>query len=1071
MKSKLRHLALPARYFSLSVILLLFVFCASAQKQVSGTVKENNNPVVGATVEVKGTNVATITGPTGNFVINVPAGRTQLVISYVGLETQTISIADKTTIDVVMVAVNTTLNEVVVTGYTAQAKKDITGSVSVVKVSDLKSIPAANASSQLQGRVAGVTVTQDNRPGTESSVKIRGFSSFGDNGPLYIIDGIPAGGISGLNPNDIESMQVLKDAAAASIYGARASNGVIIVTTKKGRTGGVKVSYNMYYGKSSPGNGWDLLNSQEMADLTWKAYQNAGQAVPTVQYGTGSTPRLPDYILAGTLGGRLEGDPAVNPNLYNLDLDNIGGSYLIVRANKTGTDWYDEITQNAPIMNHNISLSGGADRSRYLMSFDYFDQDAILIYSFYRRYTLRVNTEFNVKKNVRIGQNLQVRTDLNNSVGNNGNNGEGTELGHAYRNQPIIPVYDIKGNFAGSRAPNLGNANNPVANSWRRSTARGQNLNIFGNIYAEVDFARHFTARTSFGGQLNYGNGFNFNYKTYENSENNTGNSYNENFARFREWTWTNQVTYKNTFGQKHDVLVLLGTEAVESWGRSISGTRVGYFVENQDFWSLNSGGAAGQQANGAPFTPASLVSYFGKIDYTYDNKYLAGVTVRRDGSSRFGPENRWGNFPAFSLGWRVTEESFMDNVRWLNDLKIRGSYGQMGNQRINPANAFDLYVGGPGSSNYDINGTSNSTAQGFQQSFVGNPSGKWETNITQNYGFDAVLFGGKTEVVFDVYSKKTEDLLFRLPAIAAAGAGAASNPAFFNVASMKNNGIDISITQKGNIGGKNGIKFDAQLTFTTYNNEITSLAEGLDFYDTRGSRIGNWVRNQVGHELSAFFGYKVVGIFKDAAEVAAAPTQDQKAPGRFRYQDTDGDGAITPADRIFLGSPNPDFTYGLNFNASYKNFDLSMFFYGSQGNEIMNYVKWWVDFFPSFQGNKSKDLLYNSWTSTKTDAKVPIAENASNFSNNNAVNSYYLEDGSFFRMKNLTLGYNLPASLLNKVKIDKARIYVQGTNLFTATKYTGLDPEIFGADDSFGVDEGLLRSARMFLVGLNVNF
>jgi TonB-linked SusC/RagA family outer membrane protein len=1068
MKRKLRHLVVATRQFSLSALLLLFVFSAAAQKQVSGTVKENNNPVVGATVEVKGTNVVTVTGVNGGFTITLPAGKTILVISYVGFETQTINVGDKTTIDVVMAPVNTTLNEVVVTGYTSQAKKDITGSVSVVKVADLKSVPSSNASGQLQGRVAGITVTTDNRPGTESSVKIRGFSSFGDNAPLYIIDGIPSGGISGLNPNDIESMQVLKDAAAASIYGARASNGVIIVTTKKGRTGGAKVSYNAYWGKQSPGKGWDLANSQEMADLTWLAFRNAGQPVPTVQYGTGSTPRLPDYILPA---GKMEGDPAVNPNLYNLDLDNIGGSYLIVRANKAGTNWYDEITQNAPIMNHNITLSGGADRSRYLMSFDYFDQDAIIIYSFYRRYTLRVNTEFNIKRNIRIGENLQVRTNDDNTVANNGNNGEGTELGMAYRNQPIIPIYDIKGNFAGSRAPNLGNAQNPVARRIRAKDARNQNLNIFGNVYAEVDFLKHFTARTSFGGQFNYNNFFFFNFKTYENSENNTGNSYTEGFNRFREWTWTNQVTYKNTFAQVHDVNVLVGTEAVESWGRNVQGTRVGYFVESRDFWALNSGGAAGQQASGAPFTPASLVSYFGKADYSYNNKYLASFTIRRDGSSRFGPLFRWGTFPAGSIGWRVTEESFMDNVRWISDLKIRGSYGQMGNQRINPANAFDLYVGGPGSSNYDINGTSNSTVQGFQQSFVGNPAGKWETNITQNYGFDAVLFNGKTEISFDWYSKKTEDLLFRLPALAAAGAGAASNPAFFNVASMKNNGIDLSITHRGSFGGRDGVKFDAQLTLTSYNNEITKLAEGLDFYDTRGSRIGNWIRNQIGHEMSSFFGYKVVGIFKDAAEVASAPAQDQKAPGRFRYQDTNGDGTITPADRVFLGSPNPDFTYGLNLNASYKAFDVSMFFYGSQGKEIMNYVKWWIDFFPSFQGAKSKDLLYNSWTSTKTNAKVPIAENASNFSNNNAVNSYYLEDGSYFRMKNLTIGYTLPASLTNKVKIDKFRIYVQGTNLFTITDYSGLDPETFGADDSYGIDEGLLRSVRQFLIGVNVNF
>ncbi len=1074
MKRKLQLLSVSVKQFFLFVVLQMIVFNAAAQKQITGHVKENNLPVIGATVEVKGTNVATTTGLNGDFQINLPAGKSILTVSYVGMETQTINVGDKNQIDVALIPANTSLNEVIVTGYSSQARKDISGSVSVVDVADLKSIPSANASSLLQGRVSGVTVIQDNRPGTESSVKIRGFSSFGNNAPLYIIDGVPVGGIAGLNPNDIESMQVLKDAAAASIYGARASNGVIIVTTKKGKSGVAKVTYNMYYGQQSPGKGFDLLNSQGMADVTWLALRNSGQLGPNgnpahPQYGTGTTPRLPDYILPG---GRMEGDPAVNPALYNLNLDNIGGSYLIARANKLGTNWYDEITDNAPIKNHNITLSGGSDKGRYLMSFDYFDQTSMIVHSFFKRYTLRVNTEFNVKKNIRIGQNLQIRVNEDNTVGNNGNNGEGTELGMAYRNQPIIPVYDIMGNFAGSRAPGLGNAVNPLAQRLRRKDNLNQTVNNFGNVYAEIDFLKHFTARTSFGGQLNYNNNYAFNNKTYENSENVTGNNFTENFSRFREWTWTNLVTYKNTFAQVHDINVLLGTEAVEGWGRSISATRVNYFVEDLSFRALSSGAAAGQLASGSPFTPTALNSYFGKVDYSYDNRFLVSATMRRDGSSRFGPQNRWGMFPAISVGWRMTEESFMDNISWINDLKIRGSYGKMGNERILPGNAFDLYLGAPGSSNYDINGTSNSTAQGFQQSFVGNPAGRWETNITQNYGFDAVLFGGKTEIVFDYYRKETKDLLFRLPNVATAGAGAASNPAFTNVASMQNKGIDLLITQRGNVGsGKNGVKFDASLAFTSYNNKITGMAEGLDFYDTRGSRIGNWIRNQVGNEMSSFFGYQVLGLFSDAADVAASPAQDAKAPGRFKYQDINNDGIITPADRIILGSPNPDFTYGINLNASYKNFDISSFFYGSQGNEVMNYVKWWTDFYPSFQGAKSTALLNDSWTSSKKDATVPIAENASNFSNNGIVNSYYLEDASYFRLRNLSIGYTLPSSFLNKVKIDRMRIYIQGTNLFTITKYTGLDPEIIGADDSYGVDEGLLRAVRQIIFGVNVNF
>jgi TonB-linked SusC/RagA family outer membrane protein len=1050
------------------LVSLLLCTVAFAQRTVTGkVVGPDNLPISGATVAVKGSNTATSTIADGSFSISVPSDRSTLVISYVGYDVLEVA-AGTGALNVILKERTSSLSEVVVTGYTSQAKKDITGSVAVVNTSDLKSIPAASAESQLQGRASGVTVTTDNRPGAGASVRIRGFASFGGNAPLYIIDGVPAGDLNGLNPNDIETMQVLKDAASASIYGARASNGVIIVTTRRGRQGGAKVSYNMYYGSQNPAKGWDLLDPQGMADLTWLAYKNAGQTPPSAQYGTGASPVLPDYILPA---GKFEGDPAVDPSLYNLNLDDINGSYLIHKANKAGTNWYDEITRNAPIMNHNIAVSGGANKSRYMMSLDYFDQQAIIIESFYKRYTFRVNTEFNVKDHLRIGENLQLLVSEDNSVGNNGNNGEGTEIGFAYRNQPIIPVYDIAGNYGGSRAPGLGNSANPVAIRQRARDNRGQQTAVFGNIYAELDFLQHFTARTSIGGQMNNGNYYFFTPKTYENSENNTGNSYTEGFNRFRSWTWTNTLAYKNVFAEKHDVSALIGTEAIEEWGRNVEGFRADYFIEDYNFRALNSGGAAGQRANGGPYTPTALWSVFGQASYVYDDKYLASFTIRRDGSSRFGPNNPYAVFPSFSLGWRMSREAFMSDVKWITDLKLRGSWGQMGNQRINPANSFDQYLGGPGSSNYDINGASSSTQQGFQLSFVGNPDGKWETNTTTNIGFDATLFGGKTELIFDWYNKTTSDLLFQLAGFPYQGAGPVVNPAFYNVAEMKNTGIDLLWTQRAQFGGKNGVNFSSTFTFTTYKNEIVSLAEGIPFYETRGSRIGNFIRNQTGQAISSYYGYRVVGLFADAADVAKSPTQDAAAPGRFKYEDINGDGAITDADRTILGSPNPDFSYGLQLNGAWQGFDLGLFFYGVQGREAMNYVKWWTDFFPSFQGNKSQDLLYNSWTPTNTGAKVPIAENASNFSNNTVVNSYYLEDASYLRLKNLTLGYTLPTNLVNKAKIDKVRVYFQATNLFTWTKYNGLDPELIGADDAGGVDEGIYPTVKQFLFGLNINF
>src|SRR5688572_898148 len=906
----------------LSFSFFFFIYLSiAAQKQVSGVVKENNIPVVGATIEVRGTNVATITGPNGNFVINVPAGRNQLVISFVGLETQTIDIADKTQLDINMVQLTTTLNEVVVTGYSSQAKKDITGSVSVVNTGDLKSVPAANAEQQLQGRASGVTVITSNRPGDGASVRIRGFSSFTGNEPLVIIDGVPAG-LGTINPNDIESMQVLKDAAAASIYGARASNGVIIVTTKKGRQGSAKVSYNMYYGRSVPGDGFtNMLNPTEMMNLAMLAKTNIGATLQHDQYSpTGGPWRLPDYILAGTASGIMEGNPLADPSKYNLNIDNVPGSYLIVRANKAGTDWYDAITDNAPMANHNISISGGAERNRYMFSFDYLNQKGIVLNNFYKRYTGRVNTEFSVKKNIRIGENLQVSYAASNGAGLND---EGTEIANTYRSQSIVPIYNINGDFAGSRGANLGNSSNPLATRERALDNRNHAYTFFGNAYAEVDFLKHLTARTSFGGAMYNNNYYNYTFQTYENSENNSGSAYTEGANYFRSWTWTNQLTYKNTFMQKHDVTALVGSEAVEEWGRFLQGTRLGLFVDAVDFRSLTSG----TRTDGSPYTPSALFSLFGKVDYVFNNKFLVSGIIRRDGSSRFGPEKRYGVFPGGSIGWRVSEEDFMNSVCWISDLKLRGSYGRMANQRINADNAISQFRGGIGSSNYDINGTQNGTVTGFQLSFVGNPEGQWETNRTIDIGFDATLFGGKTELIFDWYNKKTEDLLFQLTQVATAGAAGAVNPAFYNVAQMRNTGIDVLLTQKGNLG-RSGLKFDATVAFTTYKNEIEKLAEGIEFFDFdagEGGRIGGvFVRNAVGHPMSSYFGYKVIGLFRDAADVAASPTQNAAAPGRFKYLDADGDGAVTDADRVFFGSPNPDFTYGLNFNLSFMNFDRS---------------------------------------------------------------------------------------------------------------------------------------------------
>ncbi len=1029
-----------------------------------------NEPVSGASVVVKGSNTGTTTNDEGRFTISVPNDQSILTVSYVGSDAKEVAVKGQANLEIALGSTGATLNEVVVTGYSSQARKDITGSVSVVKVEDLKSVPSSNAESQLQGRASGVSVTSTGVPGASPTVKIRGFSNFGANSPLYVVDGVPTGDLRSINPNDIESMQVLKDAASASIYGSRAAQGVIIVTTKRGRQGSAKVSYSSYYGKQDPGKGFtNLLNPQEQADLLFLTYQNSpGQTRPTNQYGTGPKPVLPDYILAGNAGGLMEGDPRVDPSRYFLNLDDPTSAYLIVKANKTGTNWFDEITNKAPIMNHNLAVSGGANKSRYLFSFDYFDQKGIVIHNFYKRYTGRINSEFTVKNNIRLGENVQISYTEDNTPGNNN---EGTEIAFAYRNQPIVPVYDIAGNFAGSRGPGLGNAQSPFAIRTRAKDNRGQNFSIFGNMYVEVDFLKHFTARSSIGGQMNNGNYYFFSNRTYENSENNTGNTYTEGFNRYRSWTLTNLLTYKNNFGGIHDVTAVAGTEAIEDFGRSIEGRRGGFFLENVGFRSLNNG-SSGQIANGGPFTPTSLFSIFGKVDYALNDKYLASVTVRRDGSSRFGSENRYGVFPAFSLGWRVSKEAFMEGVEWISDFKIRGSYGIMGGQRINPGNAFTQFNQGIGSSYYDINGSSTAPVIGFQSNFIGNPAGKWEENITTDVGFDASLFGGKTEIVFDWYNKGTNDLLYQRRGVATGGLAFAAPRTFYNTASMVNKGVDIMISQKAGLGaGSNKVNLDLTGTFTSYNNKITKLADGNTFYETGGSRIGNFVRNAIGQPVGSFFGYQVVGLFQDTVDVKASPKQTGAGVGRFKYLDANNDGKISDSDRVFFGDPNPDFTYGFNINAGYKAFDISLFFYGSKGAQAINYVKYWTDFPTSFPGAKSKDALYNSFSNSNRGATTPIAENVSNFSNNGVVNSYYLEGASYLRLKNLTVGYTVAPAILKRIGMDRLRVYVQGANLFTKTKYTGLDPEIIGGQDNFGIDAGAYPTVKQFLFGLNVNF
>jgi len=1078
-----------------SLLLVLLWLCsflagsaAIAQTRINGKVTNSQHePLEGASIRIKGADGGTAAGPDGSF--SIVAGPTDtLEISSIGFQPLEMVVGTQQHIVATLTPIETSIEEVVVTGYTSQRKKDLTGAVAVVDVTQMTRQPTGQLANQLQGQASGVNVLSSGQPGESPRVTIRGINTFGNNNPLYIVDGIPINDIRDINPSDILSMQVLKDAGSASIYGSRANNGVLIITTKRG-TGKTRVQYDGYVGMQTPksGNVWDLLTPQEMANLQWQVYEtdNRDEIIHPL-YGRwarneNTSPVLPDYIMPV---GAKEGDPSTDPALYNVNPfytspAELNSMYRIVRTNKAGTDWYHEIFKPALINNQNISVSGGGPSGNYLLSFNYFDQEGMLINTYLKRYSLRANSQFNVSKRIRVGQNLAFVT-ANNMI--SGTNTEGSAIGHAFRQQPIIPVRDIMGNYAGSFTVGgqlLGNSRNPVAIRERTGDNRNMQNRLFGNVFAEIDILDGLTLRSSFGGELQSTFARSFVYPEYENAENSSANTYTENPSGYYNWTLTNTITYTADLGNDHTLKVLAGMESYNDVLRTLSASNQNYFVFDPDFTTLGTGQAAPTATSDrAEF---ALLSFFGRLDYAFKDKYLLGATLRRDGVSKF-VDNVWGTFPAVSVGWRLSEESFMEDFAWLDDLKVRGSWGIMGNQtNVGVLNSYYLFGGTRSNTYYDIAGGNTVLTPGFSQTTIGNPSAKWESNINSNIGFDAAVANGKIQISVDYYSKKIKDLLFN-PVFP--GTAGASTVPYVNIASMDNNGIDASVS--GNFNLSKDLTLNTTAIVTTYNNKITKVSNISDYFGSDPKRFGiDIIRNAVGNSVSSFFGYQIAGFWNSVEEIAAADLQAQTTtdnpsavyqndvrPGHFRYADVNGDNQITDADRTFLGNPNPSLTYGLNIGLAYKNFDFSIFLFGSQGNEIWNQTKWWTDFWPTLgPGSKSKTALYDSWTPERQNAKVAIQESTASFGTSSAPNSYYIENGSFLRAKNAQLGYVFSNTRLGNAGIEKIRVYLQAANFFTITKYSGIDPEITGTSTSFGIDEGGYAQPRQYIIGVNLQF
>jgi TonB-linked SusC/RagA family outer membrane protein len=738
------------------------------------------------------------------------------------------------------------------------------------------------------------------------------------------------------------------------------------------------------------------------------------------------------------------------------------------------TDWYDEMTDPSGIINHNLTFSGGTKNARFYAGFGVIKQDGIILYTHNKKQTARLNSDFNLLKGrVKVGESMALSYMDNLSVPNLNENSP-VQQG-PYRSQSIIPVrwtgndyagYShtfIEGDWGGTGiAPRLGSAPNVVANLTRNKDDYLRGLAMAGNIYLDIMITEGLRLKSNLGGTRQKEYARDKTVPAYEETTNTQISTLFQDTSYKSSWVWTNTLTFDRQFGS-HGISAVAGYEvAGYDIGRLL--TFLETAIPNPPF-SLSS-------SDTSKFTETRLLSEFIKADYSFGSKYFVSATIRRDGCSRFSESGRYGVFPSFSAGWKISNESFMSGVKWISDLKIRGSWGQTGNQfALSPQYSVYQFGESIGGSWYDLYGTFNSAVLGYYPTRIGNPDARWESASITDIGLDAGFFDSKINISLDWYSKKASDLLYNPPQPGTAGAG---DPPYINIAAMKNSGIDLELTYKNkwdNLG------FEANIIFTSCKNKIVTIEDLTDYFASGYSVIGTLVRNAEGHPLSSYYGYRVIGLFKNENDVNKSAIQDGAAPGFFKFDNIDTisssytwpEQVINNLDETFIGNPNPDFTYGIDLSLSWKNIDISGFIYGSKGNDIFNYNKWWTDFWPSWQGQKSKALLYESWTTTNQEATVPKATNLSNFSTNTQVCSYYIEDGSYLRLKNLQLGYTLPERIVKKLEVKSLRIFLQGVNLFTITRYSGLDPELGGSDLAFGIDYGNYPNVKQLIFGVNL--
>ena len=1016
------------------LIMLCFGWESRAQSRtVIGKVTDavSKEALIGATVQVKGTTNGVATDINGNFKLNAKDGAL-LEIKSVGYLTQTVNADFVTPMVIKLSASINNLNEVVVVGYATQKKVDLTGAVSIIKSSDIANLPVGGADQILQGKAAGVSVTQSTgAPGDGINIRIRGVGTINDNSPLYIIDGIPTkNGINEISPNDIETISVLKDASSAAIYGARASNGVVIVTTKKGKNGAPRVNVNAYTGVQTSQHLIKMANTSQYVTAYNTAATNDGR------------PLIPASIIAGL--------PDVN--------------------------WQKEVLKPAVINNAQASVSGGSENTTYIVSANYFAQNGLIKNSSFDRLNLRTAINSSISKYLSMGTNVNLGYSKNRQVGTSGDgfgsgNPGASVLRYALFRTPATPVRNSAGQFVDlpQNPEFFGDGLNPVgfADNFDRNF---MGYSVLGNVFLELKPIKNLRIKTDFGTNFlitDYKQFFaTWGIDRFFNSPNSLAQSNTNLF----DYNWTNTATYDWTLAKKNVFNFLIGSEVIKSNSRALGASRTLFADQSSTFQYLDNG--LGIQQNGSNQVHSGLFSLFSRINYAYDNKYLATFNVRRDGSSRLDPSNQYGTFYGGSLGWRLDQEEFFKNIRQISLLKLRAGIGQLGNQQI-PEYAYATLVQNSGY--YPFNGISN---QGNSISVLGNPKVRWETSTQTDVGLDIGLFNSALSISADYYIKNTSGVL--LPPAKPSSAGGAGS-ATVNAGGVRNQGFELEIGYRGNINGK--FKYEFIGNFATVKNTVTSLAGGAPIV---GGRIDNnyyATQTQVGQPIGSFYLLQQTGIFQNAQQVFTHAYQGPNVkPGDVMYKDISGpngvpDGVIDDQyDRTYVGSPIPKFTYGLTSNFSYGGVDLSLFFQGVYGNKLYNQVNTDIEgFYRAF--NITERAATQAWTTDGSSNQFPRLS-WDGATNNKRPSTRFLESGSYLRLKNIQLGYTISDRVTKKIKLSSFRLFVSAQNVFTITKYTGIDPEIYTNSNSagdgvraVGIDFGTYPSARTFTAGFNANF